>query len=77
MVANQELNHEDAYAVFFFVFIYNSCLGLTSQSINLARAKSEALFNVYSFLKENIKSSSTKDEVKTTRTVKNNNNRSN
>ena len=39
--------------------------------------KSEALFNTYSFLKENIKSSNTKDRVKTTRAVKNNNNRSN
>ena len=34
------------------------------------------IFNIYSFLKENIKSSNTKETVKTTRTVKNNNNRS-
>ena len=40
--------------------------------IDVARAKSEALFNIYSFLKEN-----TIDKVKTTRTVKNDNNRSN
>ena len=48
--------------------------GLFSEfySIDLARAKSEALFNIYSFLKENAI-----DKVKTTRTVKNNNNRSN
>ena len=46
-------------------------------TLDLARAKSEALFNIYSFLEENIKSSNTKDRVKTTRTVKNNNNRSN
>ena len=44
---------------------------------NLAIAKSEALFNIYSFLKENIKLSNTRDKVKTTRTVKNNSNRSN
>ena len=43
-------------------------------TLDLARAKSEALFNIYSFLEENIKSSNTKDKVKTTRTVKNNNN---
>ena len=46
-------------------------------TLDLARAKSEALFNIYSFLEENIKSSNTKDRVKTTRTVKSNNNRSN
>ena len=46
-------------------------------TLDLARAKSEALFNIYSFLEENIKSRNTKDRVKTTRTVKNNNNRSN
>ena len=48
--------------------------GLFSEfySIDLARAKSEAPFNIYSFLKEN-----TIDKVKTTRTVKNNKNRSN
>ena len=46
-------------------------------TLDLARAKSEALFNIYSFLEENIKSGNTKDRVKTTRTVKNNNNRSN
>ena len=40
-------------------------------------AKSEALFDIYSFLKENIKLSNTKDKVKTTRTEKNNNNRCN
>ena len=43
-------------------------------TLDLARAKSEALFNIYSFLEENIKSSNTKDRVKTTRTVTNNNN---
>ena len=46
-------------------------------TLDLARAKSEALSNIYSFLEENIKSGNTKDRVKTTRTVKNNNNRSN
>ena len=40
-------------------------------------AKSDALFDIYSFLKENIKLSNTKDKVKTTRTGKNNNNRCN
>ena len=44
--------------------------------MDLARAKSEALVNIYSFLK-NVKSTNTKDKVKTTRTVKNNNNKSN
>ena len=38
--------------------------------IDLARAKSEALFNIYRFLKENIKLSNTKDKLKATRTVK-------
>ena len=38
-------------------------------SIDLARAKSEAVFNIYNFLKENIKSSNTKEKVKTTRTT--------
>ena len=38
--------------------------------IDLARAKSEALFNIYRFLKENIKLSNTKDKMKATRTVK-------
>ena len=32
---------------------------------DLAGAKSEAFFNIYSFLKENIKSSNTKETVKT------------
>ena len=32
--------------------------------------KSEALFNIYRFLKENIKLSNTKDKLKATRTVK-------
>ena len=32
--------------------------------IDLARAKSEALFNIYNFLKGNIKSSNTIDKVK-------------
>ena len=36
----------------------------------LARAKSEALFNIYRFLKENIKSSNTKDKLKAKRTLK-------
>ena len=44
---------------------------------DLARAESEALFNIDSFLKENIKSSNTRDRVKTTRAVKNSNSRSN
>ena len=49
-----------------------------SVTYRFSRAKSEALFNIYSFLKENIKSSNTKDKVKTTRrTVKNNNNGAN
>ena len=38
--------------------------------IDFARAKSEALFNIYRFLKENIKLSNTKDKMKATRTVK-------
>ena len=38
--------------------------------IDLVTAKSEALFNIYSFLKENIKSSNTIDKVKTKKTVK-------
>ena len=38
--------------------------------IDLARAKSEALFNIYRFLKENIKSSNTKDKLKLSRTLK-------
>ena len=38
--------------------------------MDLARAKREAPFNIYSFLKENIKSSNTGDKVKTTRMVK-------
>ena len=41
-----------------------------AQYVDLATAKSEALFNIYSFLKENIKSSNTKETVKTMRTVK-------
>ena len=44
--------------------------------VDLARAKSEALFNIYSLLKQNIKSCNAKETVKTTRTVKNNNSRS-
>ena len=35
-----------------------------------SQAKSEALFNIYRFLKENIESSNTKDKLKATRTVK-------
>ena len=38
--------------------------------IDLARAKSEALFDINSFFKENIKSSNAEDKVKTTGTVK-------
>ena len=38
--------------------------------IDLARAKSEALFNIYRFLKENIKSMNTKDKLKATKTLK-------
>ena len=38
--------------------------------IDLARAKSEALFNIYGFLKENIKSMNTKDKLKATKTLK-------
>ena len=37
----------------------------------------KAPFNIYSLLHENIKSCYTKETVKTTRTVKQNNNRSN
>ena len=40
-------------------------------------AKSEALFNICNFLREDIKSSNIKDRVKITRTLKNNNSRSN
>ena len=46
---------------------------LKAQYIDLARAKSEALVNIYSLLHENIKScdtKQTKETVKTTRTVK-------
>ena len=43
---------------------------LKAQYIDLARAKSERLFNIYSLLHENIKSCDTKETVKTTRTVK-------
>ena len=39
-------------------------------NIDLAAAKSEALFNISKFLKENIKSSDTKDKVKIRRTEK-------
>ena len=35
-----------------------------------SQGKSEALFNIYRLLKENIKSSNTKDKLKATRTVK-------
>ena len=49
--------------------------------IDLARAKSEALINIYIFVKEIqnrvILKTITKDKLKATRTVKNNNNRSN
>ena len=39
--------------------------------MDLAGAKSEARFNIYRFFKENLKSSNTKDKVKTRRrTVK-------
>ena len=37
----------------------------------------QALFNIYSLLKQKIKSCNAKEKVKTTRTVKHNNNRSN
>ena len=43
---------------------------LKAQYIDLARAKSEALFNIYSLPHENIKPCNTKETVKTTRTVK-------
>ena len=38
--------------------------------IDLARAKNEALFNIYSLLNQNIKSCNAKETAKTTRTVK-------
>ena len=38
--------------------------------IDFARAKSEALFNIYRFLKENIKFMNSKDKLKATRTLK-------
>ena len=49
--------------------VTQSVVRLILKYTDLARAKSEALFNIYSFLK----SSNTKDRVKTTETVKNNN----
>ena len=50
--------------VFFFQFFFREL-----SDLNIIY-KSETLFNIYSFLNENIKSSNTKDKVKTTRTVK-------
>ena len=41
-----------------------------SASLDLAKAKTEALFYIYGFLKENIRSSDTRDKVKTTKTGK-------
>ena len=46
-------------------------------NIDLAAAKSEALFNISKFLKENIKSSDTKRQGENKENGKNNNNRSN
>ena len=48
-----------------------------SMKIDLARAKSKALFIIYNLLKQKIKSCNAKEKVKTTRTVKHNNNSSN
>ena len=50
--------------MFFFQFFFREL-----RDLNVI-CKSETLFNIYSFLNENIKSSNTKDKVKTTRTVK-------
>ena len=58
------------------ISIYNLTIASTHKYVDLARAKSEALFNIYSLLKQNIKLCNAKETVKTTRTVKNNNSRS-
>ena len=56
---------EDLVRCFFFsIFFFRELSDLN------VIYKSETLFNIYSFLNENIKSSNTKDKVKTTRTVK-------
>ena len=59
---------EDLVRCFFFSIFF-----LDLSDLNVIY-KSETLFNIYSFLNENIKSSNTKDKVKTTRTVKKKNN---
>ena len=50
--------------------IFRQVSDTCQRCIDLVRAKSEALFNIFRFLKENVKSSNTKDKLKATRTVK-------
>ena len=65
---DEKINKNKIDWSFFFHFFFRELSDLHG-CIDFARAKSEALFNIYSFLNENIKSSNTKDRVKTTTTV--------